>query len=398
MPSTLRPTASDDSGRSRLVTNTGAAVILLGFIGYVTGVLLGWVELQVVAAGCLIALAIAVPFVLGRPRLAIERLIADDRISVGETIKVELVVTNNGRAPTRRSDIDEIIGGSTLSLSVAGLAAGASEHLPYELTPPRRTRLTVGPTVIARSDPLGLLRRSVGQCKPTTCWVYPATRLLAPLPLGFAKDLEGPTSDASPVGDVAFHAVRPYTTGDDRRHIHWLSTAKTGQLMVRHYVDNRRPHLAVLLDTNADFYDEESFEVAVSIASSMSASMIDQQLPVSARIGHRTVIGQNHAGGRNSVLEAMTECELDRPKVDGFVASVAQYIRAERSASALAIVTGTRTAADLLPAVVDARRHARVIVIPVAQPDDGVDALPDARVLRAASLSSFAARWAAMVR
>ena len=69
-----------------------------------------------------------------------------------------------------------------------------------------------------------------------------------PLPVGFAKDLEGPTSDASPAGDIAFHALRPYQLGDDHRHIHWMSTARTGTLMVRHYVDNRRPTLAVLLD------------------------------------------------------------------------------------------------------------------------------------------------------
>ncbi len=392
---------SDTSGnpdRSRLITGPGIAVVALGAVTYVAGMLLGWIELQVVAAACLLALVIAVPFVLGRPRLAIERHVAEDRISVGESIEVELQVTNQGRTPSRRVDLDEIIGKSGLALSVGSLAPGASDRLPYELTPPRRVRLTVGPTVIARSDPLGLLRRSVGQCKPTTCWVYPATRLLGPLPLGFAKDLEGPTSDASPAGDVAFHAVRPYTTGDDRRHIHWLSTAKTGELMVRHYVDNRRPHLAVLLDTDASYYEEDSFEVAVSIASSMSASMLDQQMPVSARIGSKTIIGQHLAGGRDTVLEAMTECEASRPKTDGFVASVAEFIRTERSASALAIVTGTRTAAELLPAVVYARRHARVIVIPVAPPGAGVAVLPGARVLSTASLASFANGWAAMVR
>ena len=47
----------------------------------------------------------------------------------------------------------------------------------------------------------------VGQTGTQTLWVHPRVGALRPLPVGFAKDLEGPTSDASPAGDVAFHAL-----------------------------------------------------------------------------------------------------------------------------------------------------------------------------------------------
>ena len=111
----------------------------------------------------------------------------------------------------------------------------------YPLPTARRGVVDVGPALIVKTDLLGLMRREIAQTDVDRLWVHPRVAALGPLPVGFAKDLEGPTSDASPAGDVAFHALREYELGDDHRHIHWMSSARTGTLMVRHYVDNRRP-------------------------------------------------------------------------------------------------------------------------------------------------------------
>jgi len=47
------------------------------------------------------------------------------------------------------------------------------------------------------------------------------------VPAGRARDLDGPTFDSSPQGSAAFHTLRDYVPGDERRHIHWRSTART---------------------------------------------------------------------------------------------------------------------------------------------------------------------------
>ena len=120
----------------------------------------------------------------------------------------------------------------------------------YPLPTARRGVVQVGPALIVKTDLLHLMRREIEQTGVQTLWVHPRVAALAPLPVGFAKDLEGPTSDASPAGDVAFHALREYELGDDHRHIHWMSTARTGTLMVRHYVDNRRPSITAVVDTD----------------------------------------------------------------------------------------------------------------------------------------------------
>ena len=95
---------------------------------------------------------------------------------------------------------------------------------------------------------------------------------------GFLRDLEGtPSSDLSS-SDIAFHALRDYTPGDDRRHVHWRTTARTGKLMVRQFEETRRSHVVVALDNLADHYaSEDEFELAVSAAASISAQTMREE-------------------------------------------------------------------------------------------------------------------------
>ena len=70
---------------------------------------------------------------------------------------------------------------------------------------------------------------------------------------------------------MSFHAIREYTPGDSRRQIHWKSTAKTGQLMVRQFEESRRSRMAVVLSLAlADYADEDEFELGVSAAASLA--------------------------------------------------------------------------------------------------------------------------------
>jgi uncharacterized protein (DUF58 family) len=58
--------------------------------------------------------------------------------------------------------------------------------------------------------------------------------------------------------------------GDDRRNIHWRSTAKTGRFMVRQFEQTRRSHLLIALDSAPeDFADDQEFELAVGVAASL---------------------------------------------------------------------------------------------------------------------------------
>ena len=377
-------------------TITGAIVAVLGVGCYLAGWQLGWIELMVVAAGCLAALAIAVAFVVGRLAIQIDRDVDPDRVMVGEPAGALLTARNPGRRPTRSIVVDEHIGPNIVPVTVPTLAPGGEHRTFYQLPTNRRSRVRIGPAEVVRADPLGLLRRRVGHAPATDLWVHPRWSLVSALPSGFAKDLEGPTSDASPSGDIAFHALRPYQLGDDRRHIHWMSTARSGTLMVRHYVDNRRPTLAVLLDDESTPYGDDRFEVAVEIVTSLVLSSLALQLPIAARSTSEWILGRLHPQGRDGVLETLTLIE-PRPESGSLVLAAAELSRVEPATSAIAIVTGTRPAAELLPTVTHLRSRARVIVIVVDEPNGtAVRSLPGATVINVSSLDEFRAGWNAV--
>ena len=385
------------------LTGVGWLVAGTAVVSYLAGWQLGWIELMIVAAGAAVALAIAVPFVVGRSALAIDREIEPNRVMVGDTAAATLVARAGSR-PTRGVRVDDAIGDEVVPVDVPGLLPGAEHVAVYPLPTDRRRRVDVGPAAVTRRDPLELMRRQVAHAPATELWVHPRWSLVPSLPIGFAKDLEGPTSDASPIGDVAFHTLRSYEIGDDRRHIHWMSTARAGTPMVRHYVDNRRPVLAVHLDDEGSFYDADQFEVAVEIATSLLLSSLAHDLPAIGRCGERWLAGRTSPATRDQLLERLTTVETvrhDRPDTALAVATM-QMIGVERAASAVALVVGSRPSASVLPAVTRLSKRVRVIVIGIdAQndaPGDGFVRLPGARVIRAQDRETFAAAWTAMVR
>src|SRR6185437_9806160 len=103
---------------------------------------------------------------------------------------------------------------------------------------------------------------------PQQIAVHPRILRLQPLPTGVSRYLEGPSSDSSPQGTVTFHRLREYVVGDDLRTVHWPSTAKVGQLVVRHNVDTAQPYTVVVLDVDPARYSPETFEEAVDTAAS----------------------------------------------------------------------------------------------------------------------------------
>ena len=141
-------------------TITGAIVAVLGIGCYVAGWQLGWIELMVVAAGCLAALAIAVAFVVGRLAIQIDRDVDPDRVMVGEPAGALLTARNPGRRPTRSIVVDEHIGPNIVPVSVPTLAPGGEHRTFYQLPTNRRSRAAHRPR---RSRP----RRSARPAPPT---------------------------------------------------------------------------------------------------------------------------------------------------------------------------------------------------------------------------------------
>src|SRR5438477_3395919 len=81
------------------------------------------------------------------------------------------------------------------------------------------------------------------------------------------------------------HSVREYEQGDSLRRVHWPSTAKRGQLMVKELEDSPRDEIAVVLDVDPSAVVGDSFDVQVRAAGSI--------LRAHARRGRRAVLVVN---------------------------------------------------------------------------------------------------------
>ena len=143
-----------------------------------------------------------------------------------------------------------------------------------------------------RGDPWGLVRRRLEWTDPVDLYVHPETVALAPDGQGLLRDLEGQATRTLSDSDLSFHALRDYVPGDDRRHIHWRSSARLGDLMVRQFEDTRRSHTVVALALDpADYADDDELELAVSVAASVGLAALREERDV-------TVLGRHRAAAR----------------------------------------------------------------------------------------------------
>ena len=261
-----------------VVSPVGWAVAGVAAACWIAGLTLHVTELNVVALALTVPLVIAALFVLGKANYKVTLDLQTHRVVVGTRAVGRVEVMNPTQRDILPSRIELTVGQATAQFLVPRLAAAQSHEELFAVPTKRRAVLVVGPVRSVRDDPLSLMRRQVTWAKEQELFVHPRTVRLDEAASGFLRDLEGtPSSDLSS-SDIAFHALRDYAPGDDRRHVHWRTTARTGKLMVRQFEETRRSHVVVALDNLAEHYaSEEEFELAVSVAASISAQTFREE-------------------------------------------------------------------------------------------------------------------------
>ncbi|WP_193105225.1 DUF58 domain-containing protein [Brachybacterium sp. FME24] len=261
-----------------VVSPIGWAVLAVAVFCWVLGLGLHITEMNVVALVLTMPLVIAGLFVLGRANYAVTLDLQTHRVVVGTRAVGRIEVANPTPRPILPSRIELAVGSATAQFMVPRLPPDAEHEELFAVPTKRRAVLVVGPVRSVRDDPLSLMRRQVTWAKAQELFVHPRTVRLDEAASGFLRDLEGtPSSDLSS-SDIAFHALRDYSPGDDRRHVHWRTTARTGKLMVRQFEETRRSHVVVALDNLAAHYaSDDEFELAVSVAASISAQTVREE-------------------------------------------------------------------------------------------------------------------------
>jgi uncharacterized protein (DUF58 family) len=279
-----------------VVSPIGWGFTLFVAAAFLCGYLLGWAEAIALGWSGLALLAIAAGYLVGRSGHEVDLGLRADRVVVGTKAEAEVLVRN----PTRRRlpglRVEVTVGQGLTELAAPALARGSEVRSAVSVPAERRGVVQVGPVRIVRGDPIGLLRIQTVSAGRLELFVHPKTVAIPSLSTGFVRDLEGnPTRDLTS-SDVSFHAIREYQAGDERRNIHWKSTAKTGSFMVRQFEETRRSHLMVLLSlAAADFGTDEEFELAVSTAGSLGSRAIYDGRTVSIAVSERTPDFAKHA-------------------------------------------------------------------------------------------------------
>lgn len=305
---------------ARTVRPAGVLVVAAATAGLGIGIAFGWVEWMVAGAIALVLLAMCVPFLFGARSYEVDLFLGHERVVAGEGVTGEIVVRNDGRRVALPGRLDIPVGAGLVEFGVPLLRPAHTIAQPLEIPALRRGIVTIGPATTVRSDPIGLLRREHAFADVHQLYVHPRTTAIPSTSAGLIRDLEGNPTRRLVDADMSFHAIREYAPGDARRQIHWKSTAKTGQLMVRQYEESRRSRMAVVLSVaEREFADSDEFELAVSCAASLGLRAVadarDVDIVTGSEIprvvrGRLRAIAHIPAGSRRTMLDGFSAVDL----------------------------------------------------------------------------------------
>ena len=233
----------------------GWAILALGVLCWYVGVRFGWVELLVVAAACGVLVVACLVLTIGRVHVDIHSEVDPRRVTVGDPATGRIVVRNLARTPLLPLLVELPVGVTAARFVLPPMRAGSRARGAVRRPdpPPRRHRgrpRTHRPRRPARRP--ATHASSSRRSRSSSSTRVPSH--LESLGAGLLRDLEGTVTEDHSMSDLAFHALREYQPGDDRRYIHWRSSAKAGRLLVRQFLDTRRSHVTVLVDTDPRSY------------------------------------------------------------------------------------------------------------------------------------------------
>ncbi|MFY1583540.1 DUF58 domain-containing protein [Micromonospora sp. WMMD734] len=262
---------------------TGLLVAATALLG--VGLRFAYPELAVLGAAGAVAVGQAVLAAARTPRLVVSRTADPDRVAVGEPARMTLTVRNAGRLRVGGLLAEDRCAGRAVPVPVLRLRPGRDTGLSYDVPTRRRGVLPVGPLRVTRRDPLGLYAATRAYGPTAVVRVHPRVHPLTAVPTGAGRSLDGRV-DGVPHGSITFDALREYVVGDELRRVHWRTSARVGELMVRENVDTSLPRIVVLLDNRAAAHPDRSdgvaasFEAACEAAASLVVAAFRQDLPV----------------------------------------------------------------------------------------------------------------------
>ncbi|WP_329012300.1 DUF58 domain-containing protein [Micromonospora rifamycinica] len=336
----------------RGLTTRGRSFLAAAIAAAISAGILGERDLLRVAV-LLAVLPLLAALYVGRTRykLACNRSLDPHRVPVGASSRVVLRLQNMSRLPTGTLLLEDRLPyalGSRPRVVLERLGAQQASSVAYTVRADVRGRYEVGPLVVRMTDPFGLceLARAFPSTEQLT--VIPQ---VTPLPsVRLPGEYAG--SGDSRARSVAVHgeddtATREYRMGDDLRRVHWKSTARTGELMVRREEQPWESRATVLLDTRAHGHRGDgptaSFEWSVSAAASIATHLRQAGYKLRLVTGDGVDVDATEATGDGLLLDHLADVRLDQR---GDVAALVQRVRQRADGGLIIALFGSLTASE----------------------------------------------------
>jgi len=264
------------------LTTRGRSFLAAGVAASVCAIVLGQRDLLRVGF-LLTALPLVAVLVVARTRHLVTsaRGLEPARVAAGHESQVRLRVDNVSRIPTGLLMLEDHVPyvlGSRPRFVLDRIEPHGDRHVAYRVRSDLRGRFPVGPLRLRMADPFGMCELTRSFAARDTLVVTPAVQPLPAVDLGGEWTGYG-DSHARNVSSSGEEDVIPreYRHGDDVRRVHWRSTARRGELMVRREEQAWQNRATVLIDTRDRAHRGDgpasSFEWVVSAAASVGVHL-----------------------------------------------------------------------------------------------------------------------------
>jgi uncharacterized protein (DUF58 family) len=362
------------------MTTRGRLALALGLGTYLAAWAFGSRSLYAPAVGLVLAVGLAVlwTLLLARP-FRLHRRIDREQPIEGDDIGIIVELEAGGG----------VLPGSVLLHDPAGGLGerdlvvprdGNRLRVAYWVQQVPRGRYRFTGAEVSVEDPFGLSRRDQELPDTGTLLVYPRLAKLASLfsERGMRSHGGGRVLLRRTAG-FELHSVREYQDGESLRRVHWPSTARRQQLMVKELEDTPRDETVVVIDAQAGFGagtpPESSFDAQVRAAGSLLWTHArrgrNAQLLVSRGTGAEAVSVRSYQRDWPRAMEALAAAEQDGNRsLEAFLADESSI---SARASDLAVVTSALRPALVQALIARASSRQRVSVVYVDLPSFGSD-------------------------
>jgi uncharacterized protein (DUF58 family) len=276
------------------LTTRGRSLIAAGLACIACGLILA--QRDLLRVGCLlVALPIVAVVLVSRRRLTLRasRSVSHSRFRVGDEITASVSVTGTSVFTMGGLMLEDTLprqADGVFRFTVDTLHPQETRAVTYQLPPLPRGRYEIGPLTLRLVDAFGLveLHRSFETTSPIV--ILPAVTPLTTATLPTAREGVGDAgSRALGISGIEDISIREYRLGDDLRKVHWRSTARTGQMMVRQDEQPWDGEVSLVIDDRASAHRgtgmDSSFEWTVAAAASIAEHLVRRGYQLAIIVG-----------------------------------------------------------------------------------------------------------------